>query len=537
MRYETTASLRTIGQLTVADGIDRRLDRPVHVMVAWVDQRAARRLADAVERLAAQHLAHVPPILDVWMGDRAGSGESRVMWALLRRPGMALPDWVGAEGPVPRPAGFRVLDQVAASIDAITAAGLVVDVTPHDVIVEGRADAPIASVLPVARPANGDGAVGSDHVVTAMRAIAHELLPGLREAAASTTAPSAAGYVAALRAIADRPQVAPVQRSRRTLVAALLAALAIVGIGGLLLATRSGDDAAQTTTTISTTTTSAPTTTTTAPTTTTAVPTTEAITTTTTPPAPPSLGYRLVLDRGIVVDRGSVPAVSNIGNLAGAAVAGAATTPDGLGLWLVTADGGVAAAGSAAPIVDLVDVAFPPSAPIVDAVSDGSGGGLWLIGADGAVYAVGTAVPLPPLAAPLTSPAVDAVAVPGRAGLLIASIDGTVTSVGDAPALVGEPDPFRLSAVVSIAIAPSGEQAWLVESSGRIIPLGGAAPIAGVELLPLNRPIVRIAATPTGDGLWLLAADGGVFALGAAPAFEPYLVDPGVTAVDFVVVA
>ena len=70
-------------------------------------------------------------------------------------------------------------------------------------------------------------------------------------------------------------------------------------------------------------------------------------------------------------------------------VVGAAATPNGLGYWVVAADGGVFAYG---------DAAFEGSAggthlnaPIVGMAATPDGGGYWLVAADGGVFAYGDA--------------------------------------------------------------------------------------------------------------------------------------------------
>jgi hypothetical protein len=153
---------------------------------------------------------------------------------------------------------------------------------------------------------------------------------------------------------------------------------------------------------------------------------------------------------------------------------GAAATPNGLGYWVVAADGGVFAYG---------DAAFEGSAggshlnaPVVGMAATPDGGGYWLVAADGGVFAYGDAV---------------------FAG-----------SMGGRP--LNQP-------IVGMAATPTGNGYWMTAADGGIFAFGNAPFEGSMGAKPLNQPIVGVAASPDGGGYWLAAADGGVFNFGDAP--------------------
>jgi len=60
-------------------------------------------------------------------------------------------------------------------------------------------------------------------------------------------------------------------------------------------------------------------------------------------------------------------------------------------------------------------------------------------------------------------------------------------------------------AVVGIAATPSGQGAWVVDRSGRVIPMGDAANLGSAN----GVPAVALAPTPSGNGYWIADANGG----------------------------
>ena len=73
-----------------------------------------------------------------------------------------------------------------------------------------------------------------------------------------------------------------------------------------------------------------------------------------------------------------------------ASVVGAAAAPNGLGYWVVAADGGVFTYGEAAFEGSTGGVHL--NAPVVGMAATPDGGGYWLVASDGGVFAFGDAV-------------------------------------------------------------------------------------------------------------------------------------------------
>jgi hypothetical protein len=157
-----------------------------------------------------------------------------------------------------------------------------------------------------------------------------------------------------------------------------------------------------------------------------------------------------------------------------APVVGAAATPDGLGYWVVAADGGIFAYGDAAFEGSTGGIHL--NAPVVGMAATPTGHGYWLVAADGGVFAFGDAV---------------------FAG-----------SMGGRP--LNQP-------VVGMAATPTGHGYWLVAADGGMFAFGDAPFKGSMGGTSLNAPVVGMAASPDGLGYWLAAADGGIFAFGDAP--------------------
>jgi len=215
----------------------------------------------------------------------------------------------------------------------------------------------------------------------------------------------------------------------------------------------------------------------------------------------------------------SVPGTSVPGTSLGilnAPVVGMASTPDGLGYWVVASDGGIFAYGNAT--FEGSTGAVHVNAPIVGVAATSDGGGYWLVAADGGIFAFGDATFLGSMGGqPLNQPIVGMAATQSGRGYWLVAADGGIFSYGDATfmgSMVGTP---LNQPVVAMAATPTGRGYWMTASDGGIFAFGDASFEGSLGATPLDKPVVGLAASPTGRGYWLVAADGGVFAYGDAP--------------------
>jgi beta-lactamase class A len=193
-----------------------------------------------------------------------------------------------------------------------------------------------------------------------------------------------------------------------------------------------------------------------------------------------------------------------------------AATPDGLGYWMVAADGGVFAFGNAAFEGSTGDIHL--NEPVVGMAATPDGRGYWLVAADGGVFAFGDAAFEGSTGGiHLNEPVVGMAATPTGRGYWLVAADGGVFAFGDA-AFRGSTGGVHLNApVVGMAATPDGHGYWLVAADGGVFAFGDAPFEGSMGAATLNDPVVGMAATPDGHGYWLAGADGGIFALGDAP--------------------
>ncbi len=149
-------------------------------------------------------------------------------------------------------------------------------------------------------------------------------------------------------------------------------------------------------------------------------------------------------------------------------------TPDGAGLWGVTATGAVLTSGSAADHGSLDGIAL--NAPIVGMAATDSGHGYYLVSSDGGVFAFGDA-----------------------------------TFAGS---MGGQPLNFPVTGLTPACDGQPGYR--LVASDGGVFAFGGASFEGSMGGTPLNKSMVGLVGDCTSSGYWTVAADGGVFAFGEA---------------------
>jgi ribosomal protein L24E len=156
-------------------------------------------------------------------------------------------------------------------------------------------------------------------------------------------------------------------------------------------------------------------------------------------------------------------------------------------------------------------------APVVGMAEDSNGLGYWLVGADGSIYTFGDAKSYGSMRGQhLNKPIVGMAATTEGTGYWLVASDGGIFSFGGAR-FYGSTGAIRLNRpIVGMAAAPGGEGYWFVASDGGIFAFGDAKFRGSTGAMRLNSPIVGMAATPDGEGYWLVAADGGIFCFGDA---------------------
>lgn len=185
------------------------------------------------------------------------------------------------------------------------------------------------------------------------------------------------------------------------------------------------------------------------------------------------------------------------------------------GYWMVSADGGVFAFGSARFHGSTGGIRL--NQPVVGLAAVGAGEGYWLVARDGGIFAFGQAAFHGSTGGlRLNQPIMGMAATPSGKGYWLDARDGGIFAFGDA-AFYGSTGGMRLNQpIVGMAATPSGKGYWLVAEDGGIFAFGDAAFFGSTGAMRLSQPITAMAPTPSGRGYWLVAADGGIFAFGDA---------------------
>lgn len=190
----------------------------------------------------------------------------------------------------------------------------------------------------------------------------------------------------------------------------------------------------------------------------------------------------------------------------------------------------------------------PLPAPVVAIATTHNGNGYWLATADGSVYSFGTAkfygstfnYGLTGLGGshPLNAPIVGMATAPNGSGYYLVAADGGVFNFGSAEfhgssyslGLTGLNGPHPLNApIVGIVSTPGGNGYYLASADGGVFNFGsakfhGSAYSLGFTGLhgshPIKSPVVSILPSPTGAGYYLIGAGGNILSIGA-PALSP----------------
>jgi len=225
----------------------------------------------------------------------------------------------------------------------------------------------------------------------------------------------------------------------------------------------------------------------------------------------PGGGYQMVgADGGVFSfgnanDEGSLPGIPLT---APAPIVGIAESRDDGGYWMADANGDVYSFGDATFFGSIASAGMHRTAPIVGIAatpvgpvgasgsSSPNGLGYWLVGADGNVYAFGDATSYGNLAGVhLHAPIVGMVATPDGHGYWLVGADGGVFAFGDA-GFFGSMGGVHLNApIVGMVATPDGHGYWLVGADGGVFAFGDAGFFGSMGGVHLNAPIVGMAST------------------------------------------
>lgn len=111
--------------------------------------------------------------------------------------------------------------------------------------------------------------------------------------------------------------------------------------------------------------------------------------------------------------------------------------------------------------------------------------------------------------------AIDIAVTPTGDGYWVLDTAGRVFAFGDAP----NHGSFEMASgerAVSISPTLGGEGYWVFTSRGRVGAFGHAATLGDLASVALNAPVVDSVITPSGKGYYMVSSDGGIFTFGDA---------------------
>jgi trimeric autotransporter adhesin len=245
-------------------------------------------------------------------------------------------------------------------------------------------------------------------------------------------------------------------------------------------------------------------------------------------PPPPTLkqGFWLACADGYVASVGAAPTFPpEITVPKTNPVVGIASTADGEGYWLVTANGSVYSFGDARYHGSLPGLHINVD-DIVAIAPTGDGGGYWMIGRDGGEFAFGDAKyhgSLPGLGIHVDD-IVGMVATSNSGGYWIVGSDGGVFAFGNTHYVGSLPGlHIDVNDIRAMIPSPTREGYVLVGSDGGAFVFGGGVHYYGS--LPgrhiVVSDIVGLALTPDTLGYWFAGAGAGTFAFGDAKVLTP----------------
>jgi hypothetical protein len=222
-------------------------------------------------------------------------------------------------------------------------------------------------------------------------------------------------------------------------------------------------------------------------------------------------GYWIASANGTVRNFGDAPALGDF-TVPNQSMVAISASPDHRGYWLVDRNGSVHPFGDAVYHGGTAQLRL--NAPIVAMSVDPATGGYWLLGGDGGVFSFVSPFYGSTGNIRLNAPAVGMVSTADGRGYYFVASDGGVFTYGDAR-FHGSMGAHRLNQpMVGMALDLATSGYWLDAADGGIFSF--ESPFRGsTGNVRLVAPCVGMVAESDGQGYWLVASDGGVFTFGA----------------------
>ncbi len=180
--------------------------------------------------------------------------------------------------------------------------------------------------------------------------------------------------------------------------------------------------------------------------------------------------------------------------------------------WVIANDGRMFANGSA-PKIPAVNL----TGGVVDAVSPQGRAGMWLLAANGRVAAVATARHYGDAAKlNLKRPTVAMASTETGSGYFLVASDGGVFTFGDAQFRGSMGGKKINAAMTAIAVTPTGNGYWMLARDGGVFTFGDAQFSGSAWPCPSSNPAVGLLATRSGKGYWIVQGNGRLTAFGDA---------------------